>query len=139
MRASADSGRAFRPGLEPCGDRMGAGIAAARVIGPNLVTLKSRERTWANMAAAVFLVLFNLVGLPYPGIYDNFLMPSGSSSTGCSSGTRGPGPDSHVADYSTTKTTLPRWPPASKSSCARAASRSGRRAATTGLIFPALR
>lgn len=61
---------------------MGAGIAAARVIGPNLVTLKSRERTWANMAAAVFLVLFNLVGLPYPGIYDNFLMPSGSSSTG---------------------------------------------------------
>jgi hypothetical protein len=30
-----------------------------------------------NVVAAVFLVLFNLVGLPYPGAYDNFLIVVG--------------------------------------------------------------
>ena len=29
---------------------------------------------WVNIGAAVFLVVFNLVGLPYPGLYDNFLI-----------------------------------------------------------------
>ncbi|HSR46177.1 MAG TPA: DUF6326 family protein [Acidimicrobiia bacterium] len=29
---------------------------------------------WINIAAAAFLVLFNLVGMPYPGAYDNFLL-----------------------------------------------------------------
>jgi hypothetical protein len=29
---------------------------------------------WACIVAAVFLVLFNLAGLPYPGLYDNFLI-----------------------------------------------------------------
>lgn len=29
---------------------------------------------WATVAASGFLVLFNLAGLPYPGLYDNFLI-----------------------------------------------------------------
>jgi hypothetical protein len=29
---------------------------------------------WVNIVAAVFLVVFNLVGLPYPGAYDNYLI-----------------------------------------------------------------
>ena len=29
---------------------------------------------WVNLAVAVFLVLFNIVGLPYPGAYDNLLI-----------------------------------------------------------------
>lgn len=32
---------------------------------------------WVNLVAALFLVLFNLVGLPYPGLYDNFLIVVG--------------------------------------------------------------
>jgi hypothetical protein len=32
---------------------------------------------WVNLVPAVFLVLFNLVGLPYPGVYDNFLIGVG--------------------------------------------------------------
>ncbi|MGH2663426.1 MAG: hypothetical protein ACRDH8_11610 [Actinomycetota bacterium] len=29
---------------------------------------------WVNIAAAIFFVLFNLLGLPYPSAYDNFLI-----------------------------------------------------------------
>jgi hypothetical protein len=29
---------------------------------------------WVNIIAAIFLVIFNLIGLPYPGAYDNFLI-----------------------------------------------------------------
>lgn len=29
---------------------------------------------WANIIVAIFLVVFNLFGLPYPGAYDNFLI-----------------------------------------------------------------
>jgi hypothetical protein len=32
---------------------------------------------WVSIAAAVFLVLFNLAGLPYDGLYDNFLIAVG--------------------------------------------------------------
>lgn len=32
---------------------------------------------WTSIAAAVFLALFNLVGLPYPGAYDNALIVVG--------------------------------------------------------------
>lgn len=32
---------------------------------------------WVSIAAAVFLVLFNLAGLPYAGLYDNFLIAVG--------------------------------------------------------------
>ena len=29
---------------------------------------------WVNIVVALFLVVFNLVGLPYPSAYDNFLI-----------------------------------------------------------------
>jgi hypothetical protein len=29
---------------------------------------------WTSIIAAGFLILFNVVGLPYPGMYDNFLI-----------------------------------------------------------------
>jgi hypothetical protein len=29
---------------------------------------------WANLILALFFVVFNLAGLPYPGAYDNFLI-----------------------------------------------------------------
>jgi hypothetical protein len=29
---------------------------------------------WVNIGVAVLAVVFNLVGLPYPGLYDNFLI-----------------------------------------------------------------
>lgn len=32
---------------------------------------------WINIAASVFLILFNVVGLPYPGLYDNLLIGVG--------------------------------------------------------------
>jgi hypothetical protein len=32
---------------------------------------------WVSLVASVFLVIFNLVGLPYPGVYDNFLIAVG--------------------------------------------------------------
>jgi Family of unknown function (DUF6326) len=41
------------------------------------LTLTYPAIRWVNLVAAVFLVLFNLVGLPYPGVYDNFLIGVG--------------------------------------------------------------
>lgn len=41
------------------------------------LTLPHPAVRWANIAAAVFLVLFNLFGLPYPSAYDNFLIVVG--------------------------------------------------------------
>ena len=38
------------------------------------LTLAYPAVRWINVVAAVFLVLFNLAGLPYPGQYDNFLI-----------------------------------------------------------------
>ncbi|MFW2339951.1 MAG: hypothetical protein ACN4GK_07860 [Acidimicrobiia bacterium] len=32
---------------------------------------------WTSIIAAGFLVLFNVAGLPYPGVYDNFLIGVG--------------------------------------------------------------
>jgi small basic protein len=29
---------------------------------------------WVNVVVAALVVVFNLVGLPYPGLYDNFLI-----------------------------------------------------------------
>lgn len=29
---------------------------------------------WVNIIVAIFFVIFNLIGLPYPGAYDNFLI-----------------------------------------------------------------
>jgi hypothetical protein len=41
------------------------------------LTLTYPAIRWVSIAAAVFLVLFNLVGLPYEGLYDNFLIVFG--------------------------------------------------------------
>jgi hypothetical protein len=38
------------------------------------LTLKYPAIRWANIIAAIFLVIFNIFGLPYPGAYDNFLI-----------------------------------------------------------------
>ncbi|UCH59609.1 MAG: hypothetical protein JSV61_15520 [Anaerolineales bacterium] len=38
------------------------------------LTLKYPLLRWLNIILAVFFILFNLIGLPYPGAYDNFLL-----------------------------------------------------------------
>jgi hypothetical protein len=38
------------------------------------LTLPYPAVRWINFIAPAFLVLFNLFGLPYPGLYDNFLI-----------------------------------------------------------------
>jgi hypothetical protein len=38
------------------------------------LTLRYPAIRWANIVLALFFVVFNLVGLPYPGAYDNFLI-----------------------------------------------------------------
>lgn len=41
------------------------------------LTLPHPAIRWVGLVASAFLVLFNLVGLPYPGWYDNFLIVVG--------------------------------------------------------------
>jgi hypothetical protein len=38
------------------------------------LTVKYPAIRWVNIVAAGFLVVFNILGLPYPGAYDNFLI-----------------------------------------------------------------
>jgi hypothetical protein len=38
------------------------------------LTLPYPAIAWVNIVVAVFVVVFNLAGLPYPGLYDNFLI-----------------------------------------------------------------
>jgi hypothetical protein len=38
------------------------------------LTVKYPAIRWANIIVAIFLVVLNLFGLPYPGAYDNFLI-----------------------------------------------------------------
>lgn len=38
------------------------------------LTLPYPAIAWVNIVVAVLLVVFNLLGLPYPGLYDNFLI-----------------------------------------------------------------
>ena len=38
------------------------------------LTLPYPAIRWLNIIAPVVLVIFNLFGLPYPGLYDNFLI-----------------------------------------------------------------
>ena len=38
------------------------------------LTLKYPAIRWVNIIVAVFVVVFNLFGLPYKGAYDNFLI-----------------------------------------------------------------
>jgi hypothetical protein len=42
------------------------------------LTLRYRWNRWANISAAILLLLFNLAGLPtYPSLYDRFLIVVG--------------------------------------------------------------
>ncbi len=41
------------------------------------LTLTYPAIRWVNVVAAIFLVIFNLLGLPYPSAYDNFLIVFG--------------------------------------------------------------
>ena len=52
---------------------------AVMMLGPIIMlvltlTLKYPAIRWANIIVAIFVVVFNLFGLPYPGAYDNFLI-----------------------------------------------------------------
>jgi hypothetical protein len=38
------------------------------------LTLKYPAIRWVNIIVAIFWIVFNLAGLPYPGAYDNFLI-----------------------------------------------------------------
>jgi hypothetical protein len=38
------------------------------------LTLKYPAIRWVSIVAAIFLVVFNLISLPYDGAYDNFLI-----------------------------------------------------------------
>jgi archaellum biogenesis protein FlaJ (TadC family) len=46
------------------------------------LTLAHPAIRWVTIAASMFLILFNLVGLPYPGVYDNFLIVVGLAFNG---------------------------------------------------------
>lgn len=56
--------------------------AAAMMLIPIVMLVVSLTLTyptvrWVSIVAAVVLILFNLVGLPYDGLYDNFLIVVG--------------------------------------------------------------
>jgi len=38
------------------------------------LTLKHRVNRWANIIVPIVFITVNLIGLPYPGAYDNFLI-----------------------------------------------------------------
>ena len=38
------------------------------------LTVKYPAIRWINIVAPIFLILFNITGLPYKGLYDNFLI-----------------------------------------------------------------
>jgi hypothetical protein len=71
----------FEPGRiegAPVTQRMWLGIAGLMLISIVMIvltlTLPYPTIRWVNIIAALFLVVFNLFGLPYPGAYDNFLI-----------------------------------------------------------------
>lgn len=71
----------FEPGkigdMEPS-QGMWLGIAAVMLIPIIMVvltlTLNYPAIRWVNISIAIFFIVFNIVGLPYPGWYDNFLI-----------------------------------------------------------------
>ena len=60
------------------GQQMYLGMAILFVIPVFMVflslTLKHRVNRWANIIVAIVFFGVNLIGLPYPGAYDNFLI-----------------------------------------------------------------
>ena len=75
MAGDVEPGKIF--GTQPT-QAMWLGIAVLMLIPIVMVvltlTLKYPAIRWANIIVAIFLVVFNLFGLPYPGAYDNFLI-----------------------------------------------------------------
>jgi hypothetical protein len=64
-------------GFEPT-QAMWVGIAII-MLGPIVMvvlslTLKYPAIRWVSIVVAIIVVVFNLLGLPYPGAYDNFLI-----------------------------------------------------------------
>jgi len=71
----------FKPGEldgTPATQGMYFGIAVLMVIPIVMIVLTLTAPypavRWTNIAVALFFVVFNLLGLPYPGAYDNFLI-----------------------------------------------------------------
>lgn len=62
----------------PASQAMWFGIAVLMLIPIVMIvltlTLKFPAIRWANIIVAIFFVIFNIFGLPYPGAYDNFLI-----------------------------------------------------------------
>ncbi len=67
-------------GIQPT-QAMWLGIAVIMLIPIVMVvltlTLKYPAIRWTTIIVAIFFVVFNLAGLPYPGAYDNFLIGVG--------------------------------------------------------------
>jgi hypothetical protein len=65
-------------GGRPASQAMWLGIAMIMLIPIVMVvlslTLPYPVVGWVTIVVAVLVVVFNLVGLPYPGLYDNFLI-----------------------------------------------------------------
>jgi hypothetical protein len=65
-------------GGRKAGQGMWLGIAVIMLIPIIMVvlslTLPYPAIGWINIVVAVIVVVFNLFGLPYPGLYDNFLI-----------------------------------------------------------------
>jgi hypothetical protein len=64
-------------GMQP-GQAMWLGIAIIMLIPIVMVvltlTLKYPAIRWVSIIVAIIVVVVNLFGLPYPGVYDNFLI-----------------------------------------------------------------
>jgi hypothetical protein len=64
-------------GFEPT-QAMWVGIAIIMLVPIVMVvlslTLKYPAIRWVSIVVAIIVVVFNLLGLPYPGAYDNFLI-----------------------------------------------------------------
>ncbi len=67
-------------GMEPS-QAMWFGIAVVMFIPIMMVvlslTLPYPAIRWASIIVAIFFVVFNIIGLPYPSAFDNFLIAAG--------------------------------------------------------------
>lgn len=71
----------FEPGKiagKKVGRGMWLGIAAIMLIPILMIvltlTVPFPAIRWGNIVVAIFFIIFNIAGLPYPGAYDNFLI-----------------------------------------------------------------
>jgi hypothetical protein len=65
-------------GGRPAGQAMWLGIAAIMLVPIVMIvltlTLPYPLVGWVSIVVSVIVVVFNIAGLPYPGMYDNFLI-----------------------------------------------------------------